>query len=214
MSAKTTKRSRPSSARASKRAPARRRSSPRRSRDVITLIKADHETVERLFRRYKALSSRAVKSRRKVADRVIKELSVHAAVEEDVLYPVARTTLPRGDELVMESLAEHRSLKQALATLEKCSPEGPEFDDLMAAIETEVRQHVKEEEGPGGMLSQLRKHASREQLLRMAELTRQAKQAAPTHPHPNAPDTPPANVAVGAVTGVIDKARDKLAGRR
>jgi hypothetical protein len=83
----------------------------------------------------------------------------------------------------------------------------------MAEIEQEVRHHVKEEEGPGGILDQLRKHAPREQLLRMAKLTRQAKQAAPTRPHPNAPDTPPGNIVVGAVTGMIDKARDKLARR-
>jgi hypothetical protein len=47
----------------------------------------------------------------------------------------------------------------------------------------------------------------------MAKHTRQAKQSAPTRPHPNAPDTPPGNIVVGAVTGMIDKARDKLARR-
>jgi hemerythrin-like domain-containing protein len=181
---------------------------------VIALIRADHDTVKGLFRRYKGLSSGAVKSRLNVADRVIKELSVHAAVEEDVLYPVARTTIPTGDKLVTEALDEHRSMKKALAALQKCPPDDQAFDDLMADIEKEVRHHVKEEEGPGGILSELRKHASREQLLRMAKLTRQAKKAAPTRPHPNAPDTPPANIVTGTVTGMIDKARDKLARRR
>src|SRR5438874_3052762 len=104
MPGKTSKRSRPSRARASKRAPARGRNGASRPRDVIALIKADHATVQRLFRRYKGLSSGAIKSRRNVADRIIKELSVHAAVEEDVLYPVARTTVPNGDELVTEAL--------------------------------------------------------------------------------------------------------------
>jgi hemerythrin superfamily protein len=214
MPAKTTKRSRPSSARTSKRASARGRNSAARPRDVIALIKADHATVDRLFRRYKGLTARSVKSRRTVADRVIKELSVHAAVEEDVLYPVARTTVPKGAELVTEALDEHRSLKEALAALEKCPPDDPAFDDLMTDIEKEVRHHVKEEEGPGGILRELRKHTPREQLVRMARLTRQAKQAAPTRPHPKAPDTPPANIVAGAATGMIDKARDKLARRR
>jgi hypothetical protein len=31
---------------------------------------------------------------------------------------------------------------------------------------------------------------------------------APTHPHPNAPDTPPGNVVGGAAAGMLDKARD------
>jgi hypothetical protein len=181
---------------------------------VIALIKADHATVDRLFRRYKGLSARSIKSRRNMADRVIKELSVHAAVEENVLYPVARTTVPKGDELVTEALHEHRSLKKALAALEKCPPDDLAFDDLMTDIEKEVRHHVKEEEGPGGILRELRKHTPREQLVRMAKLTRQAKQAAPTRPHPKAPDTPPANIVTGAMTGMLDKARDKLARRR
>jgi len=214
MPAKTTKRSRPSSARTSKRGPARGRNSATRPRDVIALIKADHATVDRLFRRYKGLSARSIKSRRNMADRVIKELSVHAAVEENVLYPVARTTVPKGDELVTEALHEHRSLKKALAALEKCPPDDLAFDDLMTDIEKEVRHHVKEEEGPGGILRELRKHTPREQLVRMAKLTRQAKQAAPTRPHPKAPDTPPANIVGGAITGMFDKARDKLARRR
>ena len=214
MPAKTVKRSRPSSARTSKRAPARRRNGATRPRDVIAVIKADHDTVQGLFRRYKKLSSRALKSRRNVAERIIKELSVHATAEEDVLYPVARTTVPKGDELVREALGEHRSLKNALAALDKCPPDAPAFDDLMADIEKEVRDHVKEEEGPGGILRELRKHAPREQLLRMAQLTRQAKQAASTRPHPKAPDTPPANIVVGAMAGMFDKARDKLARRR
>jgi len=213
MPAKTTKRSRPSSA-TSKRAPTRGRKGATRPRDVIALIKADHATVDRLFRRYKGLSARSVKSRRNVADRVIKELSVHAAVEENVLYPVARTTVPKGDELVTEALHEHRSLKEALAALEKCPPDDLAFDDLMTDIEKEVRHHVKEEEGPGGILRELRRHAPREQLVRMAKLTRQAEKPAPTRPHPKAPDTPPANIVAGAVTGMIDKARDKLARRR
>jgi hypothetical protein len=214
MPAKTAKRSRANSARTSKRSPARGRKGAPRQRDVIALIKADHDAVDRLFRRYKGLSERSIKSRRNVADRVIKELSVHAVIEEDVLYPVARTTVPRGDQLVKEALREHRSLKKALAALDRCPPDDQAFDHLMADIEKEVRHHVKEEEGPGGILSQLRKHAPPEQLRRMAKLTRQAKQAAPTRPHPNAPDTPPGNIVVGAVTGMIDKAKDKLAGRR
>jgi hypothetical protein len=180
---------------------------------VIALIKADHASVIRLFRRYKALSPRSFKRRRDVADRLIKDLAVHAAAEEQVLYPVARKSVPGGEQLVEEALGEHRSLKEALAALDKRAPEDEAFDPLMKAIEKEVRRHVKEEEGTGGVLSQLRKHVLRDQLMRMAQLTRQAKQAVPTRPHPNAPDTPPGNAVVGVVTAMLDKAKDKLARR-
>jgi Hemerythrin HHE cation binding domain len=213
MPAKTTRRSRPRSAGSSKRASARGRSSASRPRDVIALIKADHASVNRLFRRYKALSPRSLKSRRNVADRLVKDLAVHAGAEEQVLYPVARKSVPGGERLVEEALGEHRTLKEALAELDKRTPEDQSFDELVKEIEKEVRHHVKEEEGTGGILSQLRKHVPRDQLMRMAQLTRQAKQAVPTRPHPNAPDTPPGNAVVGVVTAMLDKAKDKLARR-
>jgi hemerythrin-like domain-containing protein len=177
------------------------------------LIKRDHASVNQLFRRFNSLSVRAAKGRRNVADRLIKDLSVHAAVEEQVVYPTARAWLPDGEELVSEALDEHQGMKEDLAVLEKCPLDSEEFDALMARIEQEVRHHVKEEEAAGGILGQLGKHVSRDQLLEMAKLTRQAKKAAPTRPHPKAPNTPPANAIVGAVTAMIDKVRDGLSGR-
>ncbi len=184
-----------------------------RQRDVIALIKADHATVNQLFRRYKSLGERAEKSRRQVAERVIKELSVHAAVEEQVLYPNAREALARGKSLVKEAIKEHQELKELLATLDKASPASDGFDELMSEIIDSVRHHVKEEEQPGGILSELRKHASRDELMQMATLCRAAKKAAPTRPHPMAPNTPPGNLVVGAVAGLMDKARDAVSRR-
>jgi len=177
------------------------------------LIKRDHASVNQLFRRFNGLSVRAAKSRRNLADRVIKDLSVHAVVEEQVLYPTARAWLPGGEELVREALDEHQGMKEDLAALQKYLPDSEEFDARMARIEQEVRHHVKEEESAGGILGQLRQHVSRNQLLEMAKLTRQAKQAAPTRPHPKAPNTPPTNAIVAAVAAMIDKVRDGLTGR-
>lgn len=204
----------------SKRGTARRnpasrgRNGARRPRDVIALIKADHTTVNQLFRRYAGLGNGAVKSRRTIAERLIKELSIHAAVEEQVLYPNAKAAIPRGDRLVKEAIDEHQSLKKALAALDKCPPDSEEFDDLMKKIRDDVRHHVKEEEKADGLLPQLRKHASRDELMKMAKLTRTAKKAAPTRPHPKAPAKPPGNLVVGAAAAVVDKVRDAVTGRK
>jgi hemerythrin superfamily protein len=213
---KTTKRSQGSRKRSStSRGPAKRRTNrTSRQRDVIALIKADHATVNQLFRRYEGLGDGAMKSRRNVAERVIKELSIHAAVEEQVLYPNVRAGVPNGDKLVKEAIGEHQQVKEALTRLDKCRPETEEFDELMERIIDDVRHHVKEEEQSTGMLSQLRKHASRDDLMKMAKLTRTAKKGAPTRPHPKAPATPPGNFVVGAAAAIIDKARDKVSGRK
>jgi hypothetical protein len=181
---------------------------------VISLIKSDHKTVNELFRRYQAAGPRAVRSKRQIAERVIKELSVHAAAEEQILYPNVRVAVPNGKRLVKEAIDEHQELKELLAELDKCSPEDDRFDALMRQIRDDVRHHVREEEASTGMLGLLRKHVPRDDLRRMGTLVRTAKKAAPTRPHPNAPNTPPGNVIVGAAAGMVDKARDKVARRK
>jgi hemerythrin superfamily protein len=185
-----------------------------RSSDVIALIKADHAAVNQLFRRYAALGQGALKSRRQVAERVIKELSVHAVVEEEILYPKVRTLVPNGERLVKEALDEHQSVKEALAELDKSRPESEEFDEVMVRVRDEVRHHVKEEETSDGILGRLRKHASPSELREMATLMRAAKKVAPTRPHPKAPSTPPGNIFIGAAAAIVDKARDTLTGHR
>jgi len=181
--------------------------------DVIALIKADHAVVDQLFRRYEGLSDRALKARRQIAERLIKELSVHAVVEEEILYPNARAAVPNGKSLVKDAIDEHQAMKKTLTALDKCPPDSEKFDSLMTTLKGEVRQHVREEEGPGGILSQLRKQASREELQQMATLTRTAKKSAPTRPHPKAPSTPPGNLVVGMAAAVVDRARDRITGR-
>jgi hypothetical protein len=37
-----------------------------------------------------------------------------------------------------------------------------------------------------------------------------AKKTAPTHPHPSTPNTPGANMALGPVAAVFDRARDAV----
>jgi hemerythrin superfamily protein len=196
------------------RAKAAARGAASRPSDVIALIKADHVAVNQLFKRYGDLGPGATKRRRQVAERAIKELSVHATVEEQILYPKVRTDVPDGERLVKEALDEHQSVKKLLAELDKCEPESEAFDELMTRVRGEVRHHVKEEEASDGILGRLRKHTPPAELREMATLTRAAKRSAPTRPHPNAPSTPPGNILIGAAAAIVDRARDTLTGRK
>ena len=56
--------------------------------DAITLLKDDHKTVERLFKRVRGCGRRGPTSRSgRIVDRIIEELSMHAAIEEHALLP-------------------------------------------------------------------------------------------------------------------------------
>ena len=56
----------------------------------IAILKADHREVERLFKAFEKTSDRAHVERRTLVDSMIEELSRHAAIEEQIVYPWAR----------------------------------------------------------------------------------------------------------------------------
>jgi hemerythrin superfamily protein len=174
------------------------------------VLTKDHREVEALFRRYERLGGKAEKSKRTIVRKLVEELSKHAAAEEQVLYPAMRSMLPDGATLQEEGIEEHQTVKELLVDLDRLSPGDEEFDPKMRALMESVRHHVKEEESE--MLPKLADAAGREQLISMGKMIEGAKKIAPTRPHPHAPSTPPANIVVGAVAGVVDRVRD--AGRK
>ncbi|MGH2572442.1 MAG: hemerythrin domain-containing protein [Actinomycetota bacterium] len=148
--------------------------------DAIKLIKQDHDTVEGLFKRFEQAGSKAYKTKRHVADRVIKELSVHAAIEEQILYPKMRQIGGEFKELVHEAEVEHSEAKKALRALVGLSGDDPMLDAKMSALIGGVRHHAKEEEEE--MLPKLRKSMSRQELEELGERLKQAKKTARTLP--------------------------------
>jgi hemerythrin superfamily protein len=180
--------------------------------NAITLLKNDHKTVEDLFKRFEKLGPRAVKSKQDVAERIIRELSIHAAIEEMVFYPAIREVVEKGDvdEMVLESLEEHHIVKWVLYELEHLSPSDERFDAKMRVLMENVRHHVEEEEKD--LFPKVNKMFDRPQLDELGDAMAQLKKTAPTHPHPRSPDEPPGNVVAGAGAALMDKALD--AGRK
>ena len=115
--------------------------------DAITLLKDDHRTVEQLFKRYEKAGDRAHAEKRKVVDRVIEELSKHAAIEEQLFYPVTRKTVKGVEDMALESMEEHHIVKWVLSELDGMDPEDERFDAKVTVLIENVRHHVKEEEG-------------------------------------------------------------------
>jgi hemerythrin superfamily protein len=174
--------------------------------DAITLLKNDHRTVEELFKRLESTGPRGKKAKRSIVDRIVRELSIHAAIEEQVFYPSVRSWVPDETPEVLEALEEHNIVKWLLADLEDLSPDDERFDAKVTVMMENVRHHVKEEERD--MFPKVRKSMDRASLNELGARLAQAKTVAPTRPHPRSPDTPPGNLIVGAAAGMIDKARD------
>ena len=190
-------------------------SSPRRGRqasqDAIALLKGDHRTVEKLFRSFEKAGDSAYRTKRKLVDDMIRELSVHAAIEEQFLYPAARRQVERAEDDVLEALEEHHVAKWMLSELDGMDPKHERFDAKVTVLIENVRHHVREEEDE--LFPELRDGLSRKELLDLGAQLAEGKRLAPTRPHPRSPDEPPANMLVGAVAGVVDRARSAVTSR-
>ena len=178
--------------------------------DAITLLKQDHKTVEKLFKQFEKTTAPA--EQRKLAERIVKELSVHAAIEEMVFYPAVRERVPQEEDTVLESLEEHHIVKWVLNELDDMKPDHERFKAKMTVLIENVRHHVEEEESE--LFPEVRKVIKRKELGELGDALEQAKKTAPTSPHPRAPDTPPANLVAGPTAAVVDKAKTATAKAR
>ena len=182
--------------------------------DAIAVLKRDHEEVERLFRQFEKLTERAHRSKQKIVMKIIRELAIHAAVEEMLFYPAVRTaalkanvrTLKEAADTVLESLEEHHVVKWTLSELDGLDPAHERFDAKVKVLIESVRRHVKEEEKE--LFPAVSKGCSRAYLDELGESLAKAKQSAPTHPHPRSPDEPPDNIVAATGAAMVDKARD------
>lgn len=177
--------------------------------DVIETLEHDHRMVEQLFRDFSAAASDD--QRKAVVDIMIRELSKHAALEELLVYPLAKDLLPAGDQEVRDHLAEHQTVKRLLAELDGMAPTEDRMGELIDELEKAVEGHVREEEGR--MLPKLREHLDQEALDDLGSALEMGKRVAPTRPHPAAPGEPPALALVGPLAAVYDRVRDRLQGR-
>ena len=112
---------------------------------LVTLLKKDHETVDKLFKELEQETAPLKKAA--LATRICQELTVHATVEEEVFYPVAMTALANDRcKLIREAAVEHATLKGLIAALAGASPRDPMFDAQLTVLKEYVKHHVREEE--------------------------------------------------------------------
>ncbi|MCW2601089.1 MAG: hypothetical protein JWM02_2918 [Frankiales bacterium] len=175
--------------------------------DAIALLKNDHKEVEKLFKQFEKLGDTAYVSKRNVVDEIIKELSIHAAIEEQYFYPTVREKAPDIQDEVLEGLEEHHIVKWVLSELEDMDAQHERFDAKVTVLIESVRHHVEEEEGE--MFPVVRQAMGRKALQELGVLMETGKHLAPVQPHPKAADQPPANLVGGPAAAAVDAVKDK-----
>jgi hemerythrin superfamily protein len=173
--------------------------------DAIVLLMNDHKTVEKLFKQFEKLGEGAKVTKRTVVDEIIKELSTHAAIEEQHFYPAIRAKAPDVSDEVLEGLEEHHVVKWTLSELKDMSPQAERFDAKVTVLIEMVRHHVEEEEGD--MFPKVREAIGRKDLQELGATMEKAKAISPKQPHPKAPDTPPGNLIAGPTAAALDSVK-------
>jgi hemerythrin superfamily protein len=138
------------------------------AQDAVALIKADHRRVEQLFREFEDAGDRAYRTKRRLVSQLIRELEVHATIEEETYYPAVEAKARKdGKELVAEAVEEHHVVKILLGELAGMSAEDEAFDPKVTVLMENVRHHVEEEEEE--MLPQSEEILGKEELTRLGE---------------------------------------------
>jgi hypothetical protein len=178
--------------------------------DAIALITDDHLTVEKLFRQYEKLNGGSPQQKKQLANQIVKELSMHSAIEEQVFYPSVRREIPDANPEVLQAIEEHHVVKWELSEIEDLNPDDERFDAKMTVLIENVRHHVKEEEDK--ILMRIAGELTPDQRESIGDLLVEAKKVAPTHPHPLAPDTPPGNIVAGVASSAYDRSKEAAKG--
>ena len=132
---------------ARKKAAARKRTTVRKSasrgKDALALLRADHTLVQGLFDQFE--KARGNERKAALAERICRELTIHAQIEEEIFYPAARDVL-RDEDLLDEAEVEHASAKDLIAQIESSRPGAELFDAKVTVLGEFVKHHVKEEQ--------------------------------------------------------------------
>ncbi len=182
-------------------------------KDGIAYLMRDHRKVDNLFHSFK--STNVLSERRNIVQELAKELSTHAAIEEQILYPMVQTRLKperEGVQLAEHSLKMHSDVKDVLYEIENMSDVDPMYEAKVLSLEEMVNSHVYEEEND--IFPRLRHALTEEELSNMESALKIASQVAPTHAHPGAPQRPPANFFTTPLTGAWDKIKDTFSSKK
>ena len=122
--------------------------------DAIALLKADHRKVEELFAKFE--SAKGDGEKRRIAEQICMELTIHTKIEEDIFYPACEGAVE--EDLLKEAYVEHDGAKVLIAEIEAGGPDDEFYDAKVKVLSEMIEHHVGEEEQRvEGMFSQARK---------------------------------------------------------
>jgi hemerythrin-like domain-containing protein len=114
--------------------------------DAVEMLEADHAKVKELFDDFEAAEDH--REKRRIAQTTLRELTIHAALEEEIVYPAIRALDDdeEHEEKMDEALEEHHAARLLIAELEGRGSDTERYDAKFKVLAEMVRHHIEEEE--------------------------------------------------------------------
>ena len=109
---------------------------------AIAVLMRDHDRVKDLFDRFEKSDSAAEKE--KIITEAVKELKIHAVIEEEIFYPAVRKHLEK--DIMNEADEEHHVARVLIAELDRGRRGDGHRQAKFQVLAESVRHHIKEEE--------------------------------------------------------------------
>jgi hemerythrin superfamily protein len=110
--------------------------------DAIQLLTDQHRVLEERFG--EAVAATDPRERAALAAEAGDQLAVHVTAEENVFYPAVKAR--RTEDILLESLEEHLSLKRLLADLLDLPADDPTYEAKLKVLREQTAHHHAEEE--------------------------------------------------------------------
>jgi hemerythrin superfamily protein len=140
-----------------------------RAFDILSLIAADHRTVEQLFEKLQKANNTQIYN---CFNQIYQVLNLHTRAEELVFYP-ALQKYEETKKYVEEAEEKHAKATGILEEMQEIKPTDAEFKTKMYELKKAFKHHVEEEENK--IFSAVRACMSYQQLTKLAQEFQAAK---------------------------------------
>jgi hemerythrin superfamily protein len=127
--------------------------------NALTLLEEQHAEVDDLFAKLEKAKDGSTRERLfvELADKI----AAHATMEERIFYPAVKAQ--ETEDMLLESVEEHLSVKRVLADLLTLDPDDEHFDAKIKVMKDQIEHHAHEEE-EGKLFPKVRKLFSADEL--------------------------------------------------
>ncbi|WP_290515315.1 hemerythrin domain-containing protein [Aeromicrobium sp.] len=119
---------------------------PNMSTDAIVLLKQDHKEILSTFKKFEKAGDNAHKAKADLVNKMIKLLTVHTYIENEVMYTRVRDLLPEVEDDVLESYEEHHAADVLVMELVGMKPTDERFTAKTTVLIENVTHHIEEEQ--------------------------------------------------------------------